>query len=207
MKKCIKCKEFLDESNFHKNNSKKDGLTNMCKRCIAEYNKDWVSKNIKRVNWNQKKLKLNHAEKGLCRHCLEPIVNNSSMCEKHWFQDASSRHFKTTKYGVFLKNLWINQNKKCVYTEEVLHIGINMSLDHIISKYNNKELAFCLDNVQWITKDVNMMKNKYSHDEFINMCEMIYKKYRTPELQACGDERLLLSVKQEAHPIASGVGG
>jgi len=29
----------------------------------------------------------------------------------------------------------------------------------------------------------------------------------TAEFQACGDEGLLLSVKQEAQPIASGVGG
>ena len=29
----------------------------------------------------------------------------------------------------------------------------------------------------------------------------------TPEFQACGDEGLPLSLKQEAHPIAFGVGG
>ena len=29
----------------------------------------------------------------------------------------------------------------------------------------------------------------------------------TPEFQACGDEGLPLSAKQEAHPIAFGVGG
>lgn len=33
MKRCSKCKRELDESEFYKNRSKKDGLQNMCKRC------------------------------------------------------------------------------------------------------------------------------------------------------------------------------
>lgn len=212
MKKCIKCKKQLDELCFHKNKSKKDGLTNICKSCIAEYNKEWVCKNRGRVNDNQRILKLKHAENGLCRHCNNVALSGSQMCEKHWFQDISRKQFKTIKHWEFLKDLWVNQSKKCVYTDEILIPGINMSLDHIISKYNDILLSEELTNVQWVTKDINMIKNKLSHDEFIDLCEKIYKKFRNNAdgivgFQACGDEGLPLSAKQEAHPIGYAVGG
>lgn len=52
-----------------------------------------------------------------------------------------------------------------------------MSLNHIISKFNDKTLSHELKNVQWVTKDINIIKNKLSHNQFIKLCEKIYKKY------------------------------
>ena len=210
MKKCIKCKKELDGTMFHKNKTKKDGLTNICKSCIADYNKMWVDKNRDRVNKNQRLLKEKHIDNGLCRYCNNKALQNSQMCEKHWFQNVSRKHFKTSKYWKILTDIWLKQNKKCVYTDDTLIPAENMSLDHIISIFNNKTLSNELKNVQWVTKDINMIKNKLSHDQFINLCEKIYKKHNNKKIvgfQACGDEGLPLSEKQEAQPIAYGVGG
>lgn len=33
MKRCIKCKQLLNEDEFHKNTNSKDGLQNRCKKC------------------------------------------------------------------------------------------------------------------------------------------------------------------------------
>lgn len=39
MKKCSKCKRVLDENHFNRDNSRKDGLNNKCKDCVAKYRK------------------------------------------------------------------------------------------------------------------------------------------------------------------------
>ena len=45
MKFCSKCKEFRDESNFHKNVNNKDGLYCWCKPCVKVYNKKYNQAN------------------------------------------------------------------------------------------------------------------------------------------------------------------
>ena len=46
-KKCGKCGEWLVASkvNFHKNKDGKYGLKSICKKCMAEYRKQWCEEN------------------------------------------------------------------------------------------------------------------------------------------------------------------
>lgn len=46
--------------------------------------------------------------------------------------------------------------------------GYSASLDRIDSKK-----SYTVDNVQWVHKDVNWMKNKFDQDYFIEMCGRI----------------------------------
>jgi len=41
MKKCSKCQEYKEESEFHKNRAMKDGLAHYCKPCLLEHNRLW----------------------------------------------------------------------------------------------------------------------------------------------------------------------
>lgn len=45
------------------------------------------------------------------------------------------------------------------------------SLDRIDSK-----LPYVIENIQWLHKDVNIMKNKYKQDYFIEICKKIAQK-------------------------------
>jgi len=71
----------------------------------------------------------------------------------------------------------------------------------------NKELK--LSDRVWTCKECNTTHNRdvLASNNIKKFAFVKNNTGGTPELQACGDERLLLSVKQEAHPIASGVGG
>jgi len=73
----------------------------------------------------------------------------------------------------YLWNLFVKQNKKCIYTGDEL----------IFSKRSTRQQTASLDridsskgyiegNVQWIHKDINIMKNDWDHKEFLNI---IYK--------------------------------
>lgn len=78
----------------------------------------------------------------------------------------------------FLWSLFLKQNKKCALSnrELVFHNDSKKntaSLDRIDSKE-----GYIKTNVQWIHKDINIMKNKYPQDYFLNICEDIYNKHK-----------------------------
>lgn len=45
MKTCSTCDAAKEESEFHKNSSKPDGLASVCKLCRSTYSKDWYASN------------------------------------------------------------------------------------------------------------------------------------------------------------------
>lgn len=83
---------------------------------------------------------------------------------------ALSRHLEFTIDAQYLWNLWISQNKKCAYTGIDLILDKNSSVDRIDSKK-----GYVPDNVQWVYTKVNYMKWDSTEEEFLNLCETIYK--------------------------------
>ena len=75
----------------------------------------------------------------------------------------------------YLWELFIKQNRKCALTGEELFftkkhrdINFNASLDRIDSSKDYIE-----GNVQWVTKEVNMLKGSMDNDRFIEICQQI----------------------------------
>ncbi len=65
-------------------------------------------------------------------------------------------------------NLIIKQDFKCVLTDIPLVIGKNASIDRIesLGKYE-------LSNIQWLDKDINVIKWDYSTERFIELCNCV----------------------------------
>lgn len=77
------------------------------------------------------------------------------------------------EFNISIEELWqifVNQDKKCIYTGVNLAHGINASPDRIDSN-----LGYVPGNVQWVEINVNRMKSNFSHDYFLNMCNKIAK--------------------------------
>lgn len=86
--------------------------------------------------------------------------------------------FSITKEYIW--GLYLAQDKKCALTGLELHIQFRSqryssdnhehtaSLDRIDSS-----LGYIDGNVQWVHKDVNMMKRTYDQDYFIKMCKLV----------------------------------
>jgi hypothetical protein len=78
-----------------------------------------------------------------------------------------------------LEELYIKQNKKCALsgidlifsnvTKNKFGIG-NASLDRIDSS-----IGYIKNNIQWVDKKINIMKNKLNQSEFVDLCSKIYK--------------------------------
>ena len=94
----------------------------------------------------------------------------------------NSRRNKDVKIEVSIEDLseqFEKQNGKCAYTGLELYFGKTArdekynrtaSIDRIDS---NKH--YTKDNIQWVHKIVNIMKNDLTEDEFLNFCKLIVK--------------------------------
>lgn len=76
-----------------------------------------------------------------------------------------------------LENKWRQQNGLCAYTGIKLTLpqnsrdeSYNASIDRIDSK-----LPYTISNIEWVIKEVNVMKQSYSKKEFLNICHSIVK--------------------------------
>ena len=108
----------------------------------------------------------------------------------HWkgCGKLSSTHFigiqgkakrKNIPFTITIQEVWdlfLKQNQKCAISGVDLQFAeskktgeiMTASLDRIDSSK-----GYILDNVQWVHKDVNKMKNTTSQSEFINWCKII----------------------------------
>lgn len=125
--------------------------------------------------------------KGTSTKCL--TCGNSLKKDKNpsWkgFGEISGKIFSKLKRDAIIRNidfkitleyldtLYKKQNKKCALTGldlSMTHKQQTASVDRIDSNRGYTE-----ENIQWVHKDINMMKKNYPEDYFIYMCELVVK--------------------------------
>jgi len=95
-----------------------------------------------------------------------------------WFSKYFERSNKKRTGNITIEDIyeiWIKQDKKCALSGVEIDFvkrekGISASIDRIDSK---KE--YLIDNVQLVHKDINLMKNSFNVEYFINMCKLVSK--------------------------------
>ena len=100
------------------------------------------------------------------------------MSGKHWSGIKNSAGKRKHEFNITIEyayNLFIQQDKKCALTGEL------MKLDDKISKHTasldriNSKIGYVEGNVQWVLREVNLMKNVLPEDKFISLCKKIAK--------------------------------
>lgn len=121
MKKCYICKEFLDFDKFNKNKSKPDKLATECKSCKAKQDKEYRSKNNRKIKETKHIYYLNNKEDIKEKVCIYIKANP----ERHnkWCADAKNK----LKHDVF--SIYSCGEPKCKNCEEK-DIGL-LTIDHI----------------------------------------------------------------------------
>lgn len=90
---------------------------------------------------------------------------------------AKTRKIEFSVTKEYIWNLFLNQERKCALSGEVIYFGSTnkssstASLDRIDSSKGYIE-----GNVQWLHKDVNIMKNRFSQDRFLQLCSSIAER-------------------------------
>ena len=108
-------------------------------------------------------------------------------------QNAKKRNIKVLINKDDVIELYIKQNKKCAHTNDVLSLekdnNFSLSIDRIDSQKD-----YTVDNIQLITALANHMKNDYTNDDFISLCESVIKHHNNNQIKP------ELEVKPEAKP-------
>lgn len=72
----------------------------------------------------------------------------------------------------FIWTLLTNQNNKCYFTGlDIDYVSGTASIDRI-----DNNLGYTEDNVIMVHKDINLMRNKFSVEYFINLCKLVSQK-------------------------------
>lgn len=152
------------------NNIKKD-KREKCETCLLR---------IKEISDNKKReLSLS----GLCNRCgsnkfLDSYSKKKTLtrlCQECYLKDVSCRHFDTPQHWQKLYEILKRQDFRCAYTGEILVLGINASVDHILPQKKYPEKAKDVDNIQWVTKDINGMKSSFVEKRFLELITSIYE--------------------------------
>lgn len=127
-------------------------------------------------------------ENKLCKKCSNRVPENNN--HKGWCKNilrlsfvrkyqinAELRGIKWNIDNEYLANLLIKQNFKCSLSDwdiSAMNVQKNTaSLDRIDSK-----IGYIEGNVQWVHKMVNMCKQHYTQEEFLEMCVSIADKVK-----------------------------
>ena len=133
---------------------------------------------------------LNGSSKG-CRSCIPKFGKYSPLFKGHGEiskttleiikQNAKLRNIKYSISDDYLWKLFLSQNRKCALSGLDIDFGIHningtkeqnrtASLDRI-----NNNLGYEEGNLQWVHKDINMMKKHYTQEYFILLCSLVSK--------------------------------
>lgn len=134
----------------------------------------------------QSRLLINGAKKSC--GCLQNQIGKNSGTWKgcgdlsytHYSKIIREAKIRNITFDISIKFLWElyeKQNKKCALSGEPIKFSSKVhifdrtaSLDRIDS---NK--GYTKDNVQWVHKDINMMKQTHNNEEFLLWCKKITK--------------------------------
>lgn len=121
--------------------------------------------------------------------CLRTLCNNKNKTWKgfgeipmqYWSNLKRKANERNILFDINIEDAWnlfLKQNRECSLSGIKLNFkNVNgkeyatASLDRI-----NPKLDYIIDNIQWIHKDLNFMKQDFSEEEFFNWIEIIYLK-------------------------------
>ena len=113
--------------------------------------------------------------RNLCLMCGGTRVGRTSCCLKHWFGNAAYNQLGTRTASPILEKIWNAQNGRCAYTGVRLKPGDNACVDHKRPRSRGgKDIP---NNLQWVTKKINRIKNNCTHSEFIHLCHKIASRF------------------------------
>lgn len=165
---CNKCFEIFDnfKEHFHVKKHYKDGSTGYNVKCAKCFNAE-----------NQKRQKSYRKDANkFIKSRLSGIASRAK---------SISCPFNLT--AEYLQELWVKQNGKCYYTDTAISFELialsGKAPDHSTPSLDRLDpiKGYVVGNVVWCAYAINRMKNEFSLEEFLYMCDLITKtRGRTP---------------------------
>lgn len=125
-----------------------------------------VCKNCSRKNkYPEQRKARNHFEDNIHKQWIKNILLNLK---------RGNRLLKCNLTNIQLYELLEKQQFKCAYT------GIELKVKNIFKRDSNASIDridsdkdYTINNIQWVYKPINIMKNNFTSDDFIKMCYLV----------------------------------
>jgi hypothetical protein len=161
---CRVCKETKPISEFHKDKTKKYGVTSICKICSVNERRKYYLSNTDHILEYQRRYSKTYVPK----NTREIDSRLKNLCTR-------ARLRINKEFNLFpddLLELWKKQDGKCAYTGLPMTASSNqfhtVSLDRIDSSK-----GYVVDNIQLICAVVNKMKMDLKEETFIHFCHLV----------------------------------
>jgi hypothetical protein len=169
-KTCLHCKTHylnkdIKEFNIYLNENKKWCST--CTKCNIEqaYTRRSHAVESSRDNKHCKK-----CASDLGKFSKNNSVGNKTRIFNKFYKSAISRN---VEWNITEKEMFESYNGFCALSGlkiEIKYKATTASLDRIDSN-----IGYIKGNIQWVHVKINMMKNKYTQEEFIEVCKLVAK--------------------------------
>lgn len=111
-----------------------------------------------------------------------------------WGRIKSSAKKRDLEFSITIKDGWElfeKQDHKCALTGLHLEIGAgrnrcSASLDRI-----DNSKGYSIDNIQWVHRNVNMIKHHWSQEYFVNICRRIVENEALKDIPILSEEEML----------------
>lgn len=95
----------------------------------------------------------------------------------YWKRIKRSALVRDIEFSINIEDMWelfLKQNKKCALSGIPISFGPSSchSTTASLDRIDNKK-GYIINNVQWVHKDINIMKNIFDNDYFIECCKKI----------------------------------
>ena len=106
-----------------------------------------------------------------CRGCSRGGYNKLSAV----YYNQIKRHAEDNDrlFNISIKELWdlfVKQNRKCALTDKPITLEIKRTIQTASLDRIDSNGDYTIDNVQWLHKDINRLKNNYTQEQFVGMC-------------------------------------
>jgi hypothetical protein len=86
---------------------------------------------------------------------------------------AESSNLKFEILPEYAWELFVKQNRKCIFSGLELTISLSKEIGTASLDRIDSSKGYVEGNIQWVHKDINFMKQKYSSDYFIKICKLV----------------------------------
>jgi len=164
---------------------------------------------LKKIATGNKVRGLKNNENGRCYICnaLLDVISPASTiskrvkrirmhCKKCILKKASRIYLGGSNKWKSLLELLDRQNHVCAISGLKIDIGSSATIDHKTPKVLGGENK--LENLQWVHRDINLMKRDHTTSEFLLLCTQILNYQKGTGDYTCGADVSLDSIKQLA---------
>ena len=119
-----------------------------------------------------------------CRRCNNRKTYCGDLSMNRFYKIKRSAEIRDIIFNINVEYIWklfLKQNRKCALTGMEIHFAdtcredkydVTASLDRI-----DNTKGYIENDVQWLHKDINLMKQKFTQENFIQYCNMISKQH------------------------------